>query len=172
MDILLHLQRAIGNRAVQRTLRPNAEEFDLGLSTLATPRNEISVYRRESGSVFEGSAARTLQRNDADGECDDADDELATRKDCTLSVRVKCASGYPPKYNVCVWKPPRRGPKGVWVDSRGYGNFINLEEGRYGVSVGMKDACDCGTTPRDTIYVKPDFNNYHEMNCPPCEEIA
>lgn len=37
-DLILHLQRTIGNQAVQRLLQANAEEFEVGLTDTASPR--------------------------------------------------------------------------------------------------------------------------------------
>ena len=44
-DLILHLQRTIGNQAVQRMLQTNAEELKAGLPGTASPRFEHDFSR-------------------------------------------------------------------------------------------------------------------------------
>jgi hypothetical protein len=44
-DLILHLQRAIGNQALQRMLQTNAGELEVGSSATASPRLDHDVSR-------------------------------------------------------------------------------------------------------------------------------
>ena len=67
VNSILHLQRTIGNQAVQRLLQANAEELNTGSATTASPRfahdfSRIPVYASAPGGIQTKLTVNTSRR--------------------------------------------------------------------------------------------------------------
>jgi HEAT repeat protein len=94
-DLILHLQRTIGNQAVQRLLQANAEEFEVGSTTTASPRfgydfSRIPIHPPAAG-VIQTKLAISKPGDEYEQEADRVADRLMA------SPALPAVSGAPPR---------------------------------------------------------------------------
>jgi len=98
-DLILHLQRALGNQAVQQMLQPNAEELDLGLTATASPRfghdfSRIPLHSPTAGTI-QTKLAINKPGDEYEQEADRVSEQVMRMPEPQLQRSCACGGGCP-----------------------------------------------------------------------------
>jgi hypothetical protein len=99
VNSILHLQRTIGNQAVQRMLQTNAEELEAGLASTVSPRfahdfSEISVHSK-SPVTIQTKLTVTTPGDIYEQEADHVSDQVMRMPEPQLQRACLCGGGCP-----------------------------------------------------------------------------